>query len=176
MAHKEQQDFCDRVKERFPFFFFDKRVLDVGSLDINGNNRRLFSACDYTGLDLAPGPNVDIVSPVHLLQVKKPFDTIISTEVLEHDMHWKESLKNICRLLALPGLFVFTCASLRRKEHGTVRKSAASSPFTTQRPEWQSYYRNLVIEDFDTAFLSTFLRYEFTYARNKQDLYFWGFR
>jgi hypothetical protein len=46
-------------------YFIDKCVLDVGSLDINGNNRYLFDNCEYTGLDIGEGPNVDIVMPIH---------------------------------------------------------------------------------------------------------------
>ena len=47
MAHKEQRDFCLRVKEKYPEFFKDKKVLDIGSLDINGSNRDLFENCNY---------------------------------------------------------------------------------------------------------------------------------
>ena len=37
MSHKEQQDFFESVKNKFPQHFTDVRVLDIGSLDINGN-------------------------------------------------------------------------------------------------------------------------------------------
>jgi hypothetical protein len=39
------------------------RVLDVGSMDVNGTYRTLFdqSAWSYTGLDLEPGSGVDCV-------------------------------------------------------------------------------------------------------------------
>jgi len=35
MAHIEQKDFCIKIKNQFPSYFIDKKVLDVGSLDIN---------------------------------------------------------------------------------------------------------------------------------------------
>jgi hypothetical protein len=35
--------FCKNI---LPDFFINKRVLDVGSGDINGNNRFLFENCD----------------------------------------------------------------------------------------------------------------------------------
>ena len=52
MAHQEQINFCLYVKEKYPTFFNNKKVLDVGSGDINGNNRYLFEDCDYFGCDV----------------------------------------------------------------------------------------------------------------------------
>jgi hypothetical protein len=52
MAHQEQKDFCLSVKEFMPDFFKGVSVLDIGSLDINGNNRYLFENYDYTGIDI----------------------------------------------------------------------------------------------------------------------------
>ncbi len=49
MAHTQQQDFCIGVRKRYPNRFENARVLDIGSLDINGNNRFLFTNEDYTG-------------------------------------------------------------------------------------------------------------------------------
>ena len=36
MAHRQQQDFCESVRQRFPDHFRDSFVLDVGSFDVNG--------------------------------------------------------------------------------------------------------------------------------------------
>ena len=38
MAHIQQQEFCKNIQTKYPDFFQDKFVLDIGSLDINGNN------------------------------------------------------------------------------------------------------------------------------------------
>jgi hypothetical protein len=46
MAHESQQNFVSRVKSRFPDSFSGKRVLEVGSLDINGSVRSLFVGCE----------------------------------------------------------------------------------------------------------------------------------
>ena len=40
MAHGQQQNFFLRVKEAFPKYFRDVKVLDIGSLDINGNTKQ----------------------------------------------------------------------------------------------------------------------------------------
>jgi hypothetical protein len=42
MAHKEQRDYFESVKKRFPEAFVNKKVLDIGSYDLNGTNEYLF--------------------------------------------------------------------------------------------------------------------------------------
>jgi hypothetical protein len=56
------------------------QVLDVGSGDINGNNREFFDkTCNYKGNDVFPGRNVDLVYKTKDLPFFKPtFHTIIS--------------------------------------------------------------------------------------------------
>lgn len=39
------------------------RVLDCGSLDVNGAFRDSFSEHEYMGSDISPGRNVDVVQP-----------------------------------------------------------------------------------------------------------------
>lgn len=39
MSHQSQIDFVAGVKNRFPDYFTDKKVLEIGSLDINGSIR-----------------------------------------------------------------------------------------------------------------------------------------
>ena len=41
--HEQARKFTLVVKEKFPEYFSNKNVLDVGSGDINGNNRFLFT-------------------------------------------------------------------------------------------------------------------------------------
>ena len=69
MAHPEQAVFCNSVKNQFSQKFSNADVLDIGSLDINGNNRYLFSNCTYTGVDIGQGKNVDVVSKGHEFSV-----------------------------------------------------------------------------------------------------------
>ena len=61
MAHKEQRDYFETVKKRFPEVFFNKKVLDIGSYDLNGTNSYLFENSTVLGLDIEEGPGVDIV-------------------------------------------------------------------------------------------------------------------
>ena len=62
MAHHAQRLFFTRVKHRFPERFDGCSVLDIGSLDINGNNRYLFNGGTYIGIDVGQGRNVDVRS------------------------------------------------------------------------------------------------------------------
>lgn len=172
VAHPTQQDFCRRVRNRFPVLFGDPtaKILDCGSLDINGNNRYLFASTDYTGVDLGEGRNVDVVSRIHEYDAPDAsFDIVITTECLEHDAFYADSLKNMLRVLKPGGLLVMTCATTGRPEHGTSRTDAASSPFTTD------YYKNLVAEDIALAIpMDAFEEHEFSGDSVICDLYFWG--
>ena len=147
MSHKEQQDFIKKVKTLFPDKFKNKMVIDFGSLDINGSNRQWFENCNYTGVDINEGKNVDYVSRCHDFIDDNIYDVVISTEMLEHDMYWKKSLSNMLSLLSSGGLLIITCATTGRPEHGTKRSEPFTSPFTSQIDTWCDYYKNLTIED-----------------------------
>jgi SAM-dependent methyltransferase len=177
MAHKEQKDYCLLIKESFPTFFSNKKVLDCGSLDINGSNRYLFENCEYIGIDIGEGKNVDIVSLIHEFNGDdESYDTIISTECFEHDMYYKESIKNIIRLLKPGGLFIFTCATTGRPEHGTINTSITDSPLL--KGEWSKYYKNLTEEDIRDIIIieNIFIDFKFSINKNHKDLFFYGIK
>lgn len=179
MAHPEQKVFCSKVKELLPQFFSNKLVLDVGSLDINGNNRYLFEDCVFMGIDVGEGNNVDLVSKTHeFLMPDETYDVIISTECFEHDMYYDLSLENIVRLLKKDGLFLFTCATEGRPEHGTLRTSPADAPLLANFGEWSNYYKNLSESDIRKVINieNTFSSFAFEVNNNSHDLYFWGIK
>jgi SAM-dependent methyltransferase len=150
MAHPSQLDFVARVKARFPERFAGRRVLEVGSLDINGSVRSFFEHCDYVGIDVAAGPGVDLVCQGQDYDgPDDAFDTVISCEVMEHNPHWADTLRNMVRVCRPGGLIVMTCATLGRKEHGTARTTPGASPLTVGLG-W-NYYRNLTARDFRRA-------------------------
>lgn len=176
MAHPQQQAFCESVKVRFPQYFSGVMVLDIGSLDINGNNQFLFDAESlYLGIDVAPGSNVDIVCPTHELGLPEAtFDTLISTECLEHDRHWMKSLQNAIRMLRPGGLLLVTCATTGRQEHGTRRTTPQDAPLLAGiDDEWADYYRNLDENDIRSAIdMESFFQFaEFSIGEETHDLY-----
>jgi len=180
MAHQQQKDFCIKVKDIYPEFFKNKKVLDIGSLDINGSNKDLFEDCDYIGIDVGEGKNVDIVSVGHLFDAPDNyFDTIISTEVFEHDMYYEKTIQNIIRMLKPGGLFLFTCASTGRAEHGTRRSDGSlAAPLLIFNDEWADYYKNLTLDDIKNIkeFQTHFHDGVFAYNGESFDLYFYGIK
>lgn len=175
MAHRAQQRFFEQVRSRFPSRFVGASALDCGSLDINGNNRWLFAGGKYTGLDIAPGRNVDVVSKTHEYDAPDgSFDVVISGEALEHDMFYEKSLQAMLRLVRDGGLMLFTCATTGRAEHGTRRTDKRSSPLTTAVDGWSDYYKNLTEADVRAAIDIEASFSEFEFRVQGADLYFWG--
>ena len=179
MAHQTQYNFCRSVRLRYPEYFENIKALDCGSLDINGSEKHLFQDCEDIGIDIHEGKNVDIVSAIHEFNYPDEyFDTIISCECSEHDIYYPESFKNICRLLKPNGLFMFTCATTGRPEHGTSKNSPESSPFTSTIMSWKNYYKNLEEDDIRKVMdvEGIFSEYGFSVNDESHDLYFYGIK
>lgn len=179
MSHIEQIQYCKLVKNKYPEYFINKKVLDIGSLDINGNNRYLFENCKYTGVDIGPGKNVDIVSRGHEYHAEdNSYDFIISTECFEHDMYYELTIKNIFRMLKSNGMFLFTCATTGRPEHGTLRTTPSDAPLLKEIPVWSNYYKNLTENDVKNIdnFDKIFKIYNFSVNLTSKDLYFYGIK
>jgi SAM-dependent methyltransferase len=178
--HDEARDFMLFVKNSLPDYFMNKKVLDVGSGDINGNNRFLFENCDYQGNDVINAPNVTIISKTKDLPFENNYiDTIISTECFEHDPDYKASILKIFNMLKPDGLFCFTCASTGRPEHGTRRTSAKNSYGTIGNlKDMQDYYKNLTVTDLsDILNLNeSFSCWDSYYNSESCDLYFIGIK
>jgi hypothetical protein len=63
----------------------NRSTLEVGSLNVNGSVRPLFTG-PYVGIDMQAGSGVDMVLNAHDLgMVSNRFDCIVCTEMLEHD-------------------------------------------------------------------------------------------
>ena len=63
-----------------------------------------------------------MVSLVHEYQPGRHFDTVISTEMLEHDPHWRESVQRMIELVKAERVrlgrpLIITCAAPGRGEH-----------------------------------------------------------
>ena len=170
MSHQQQLDFVQSVKDEFPEYFKGTKVLEIGSLNINGSVRQFFEPVQYIGCDLGEGAGVDIVCQGHELPYpNESFDVVISCECFEHDKHWEKTFQKMIDLVRKGGLVIFSCATIGRPEHGTTRTSPADAPFTND------YYRNLREEDFD-QFKSSFNSYRFSQCLRPRDLYFWGLK
>jgi SAM-dependent methyltransferase len=163
--------FLKKVKAEHPGHFWRVRVLDCGSLDINGSSRDLWNIeSGYTGIDLAPGPNVNVVMPIEKADwLDEHFHVCISTECFEHNPKWREGLQNMVRMLRPGGLLIVTCATAGRSEHGTQSATPEDSPFTAD----SGYYCNLTEGDLRQALdLDMFDHYAFETNAEAHDLYF----
>jgi SAM-dependent methyltransferase len=178
--HDQARKFTLFVKSILYGYFVDKTVLDVGSGDINGNNRFLFENCNYEGNDVIKANNVTIVSKTKDLPFgDNHFDTIISTECFEHDPEYKESILKIYKMLKPNGLFCFTCASTGRQEHGTTRTTPCDSYGTIGNlQDMCDYYKNLTESDLNDVLNlnDSFVLWDTYYNSLTCDLYFFGIK
>ena len=174
MAHIQQFRFIGFIKQVLPEYFDSKKVLEIGSLNINGSVRQFYSGCEYTGIDVAAGLDVDIVSNGEDFYEKAGvYDVIISCECMEHNPMYKKTWLNMIRMLKEDGLLIMTCATFGRPQHGTSLNEPVSSPLTLQLG--QDYYKNLVKSDFEIVDLSAFFSdYVFETDYSSNDLYFVG--
>lgn len=191
MSHREQVDFCKSVKRKYPDHFKKKVVVDIGSLDINGNNRRFFKGCCYTGIDVQEGRNVDYIGPAHEMlptvaevlcakvadryrrrvSISHIINAMISTECLEHDKYWDKTLKAMYDHTAPGGLIVITAAGEGRDEHGTTKHDPAMSPGTND------YYQNITNEMFGSVLMpDMFDEYFLKQDPRNNDIQFYGIK
>jgi len=182
MAHSEQLAFFQTVLIEFADYFKGQEFLgfvDLGSLNINGGPQEFIPAnLRYVGVDLGAGPNVDLICPIELIDLpSQSFSVAISSEMLEHNPFWRESLFQMCRLSAPGGLIVWTCAGIGRPEHGTTRTDGGSAaPFVTQAGV--EYYKNISAKDAYNSFNHNnwFDKYQYFENFDCKDTYFIGLR
>jgi SAM-dependent methyltransferase len=173
MAHPDQLQFVGSVARFLPGHFAGTRVLEIGSLDINGSVRAFFpKPARYVGIDVAAGPGVDRVCLGHEFHDDEGrWDAVLSCESFEHNPHYRETFTNMIRLARPGALVLFTCAAPGRPEHGTSRTTPEASPLTVEQG-WD-YYRNLSRSDFAQPEIdAAFDRYAFFRNLRTADLYF----
>jgi SAM-dependent methyltransferase len=96
--------------------FAGKSVCEVGSYDVNGTVRPIIAAhgpVSYLGVDISEGPGVDLVANVGDLPALYPdgFDTVITTEMLEHVEDWRAAMVALAELVKVGGHLVITTRS-----------------------------------------------------------------
>jgi hypothetical protein len=168
--HQQVIDFCIKTKNKHPNYFEQKTVLDIGSYDVNGNNRNLFTNCNYRGVDTCEGDNVDIISIAHELSFPSEY----------FDPFFYRSLPKMFQLLKPQGLLIITCAGPARHIHGTQWCNEPASNLSAIKglSFFKNYYRNLLLEDFEFILnpQANFSSYSLTLQNNNTDLYFSGIK
>ncbi|OLE27982.1 MAG: hypothetical protein AUG44_08825 [Actinobacteria bacterium 13_1_20CM_3_71_11] len=136
-------------------------VVDVGGRNINGGLRHLFPAERYTGIDLHPGPDVDVVCDIRAWVPGELADVVLCAEVLEHADDG-EGVVAACRKLLKPGgVLLLSAAAPPRAPHSGIDGGAIRDG---------EYYGN-VEPDVLRGWLSVFSSCDITYRADVGDVY-----
>jgi hypothetical protein len=104
-------------------------MVELGSRDVNGVVRDLFPGVAYTGVDVAPGRNVDVVADAATWQPSAPVDLVVCCEVLEHTPAAAAIVANAARMLKPGGTLILTCALKGRGAHSATGGKLAPGEF-----------------------------------------------
>lgn len=107
-AYQHCQDFANR------FLSEPGRVLDVGSLDVNGSLKPIFTDWDYIGIDRQQGKNVDLVVKRTFPFDDRSFDVVVSSSALEHDPTFWVTFAEMVRVTKNGGLIYINVPSTTR--------------------------------------------------------------
>lgn len=98
-------DFCKQSTEKL-------KVVDFGSYDVNGCLKPIFKDHNYIGIDMAEGPNVDIVCTNDTTPFEdQSIDIILSSSSFEHDDFFWMTFLEMCRILKPGGLIYINAPS-----------------------------------------------------------------
>ena len=179
-----EQQWMNELRDQFPKKFEGADVLDVGSANLNGTYKAFFSQAgcsSYTGIDVLPFNNVDVVGPVHEYNPGKQYDIVFSASQLEHDMYWKKSLMKFIELTKSEGMIIFS-AWAKLDHHGTKYDQPLTSLTSSLDSEWSEYYENKSVDDIKSIWTPEVLKESFTeyfLDMNPHDdgnVVFWGIR
>lgn len=112
------------------------RILEFGSLDINGSVRSVLTplADTYIGIDANYGKGVDVVADASVFRDLGLFDLVVCCEVFEHSEKWPMIVANANANLTPGGLFVCTMAGEGRPPHSAIDENP--------KRDWE-YYKNV---------------------------------
>lgn len=118
--HLSSLQHVERLVDKYLSKSQSLRVVDIGSYDVNGSYKPFFSrdGWHYTGVDLAAGPNVDVVleSPYRMPLSSHSADVIVSGQAFEHIEYFWLTWLEMARVLK-PGGLIFLLAPSRGYEH-----------------------------------------------------------
>jgi SAM-dependent methyltransferase len=124
VCHQSVLEWFRNLVNNNPDEFNDKRILEVGSRDVNGSVRpiieELCSPKEYVGIDIEEGKFVDLVLPAEKAADyfgEETFDVVISTEMLEHVKDWRLVINNMKNVLRADGMIYITTRSFGFKFH-----------------------------------------------------------
>ncbi len=141
--HLEALDFCHRAaKITGPV----DRAVEIGARSVNGDARDCWPACHWTGIDLAPGPNVDLVADI-TEPVDGTWPLVLSTEMLEHCTDPQLAVAHMAAIAT--EWIVITCATDYRAAHSGIDGGALKG---------DEHYRNVAPAELDHPQLEVVMR------------------
>lgn len=151
-----------------------KTVLDIGSLDINGSMRgydfcgqraywKDLIGCEvYTGLDLIPGKNVDVLGSAHNMPFPdESFDLVLCLEMLEHDSAPEKTLSEAYRVLKKGSPFLLATVDEKHEEHRHLGGGDTKTYNFITRYQLEEWLNKTRFTEFDIYHIGTDL---FVYA------------
>jgi SAM-dependent methyltransferase len=118
--HQSSKENLLRCKERYidGLFSAERRrlsIVDIGSADVNGSYRSYFEGelYEYTGLDLQPGPGVDLTlcNPYEYPLADNCADIVLSGQMMEHCEFFWVAFKEMARIVKRDGYVVVIAPS-----------------------------------------------------------------
>lgn len=167
--HREAYLFVEGILGTLPN---PQKVVEFGSRYINGTVRDFFRDTEtYVGVDIDPGPCVNVVMPAQDYKPSFEADMVICCEVLEHvdAKDGYDIVKNAVNILKNGGHAIFTAAYVARKPHsafdgGEVREGEYYGNLTEERLR---YWANQLREDFSVP-----IAFDVYVRDGEEDVYF----
>lgn len=116
--HVGNEQWVADIQKRYSDEITGAKLLELGSLNINGTARDLMKPATWIGIDQTAGPCVDIVCrAAETAFTEAEFDVILSTSMIEHDPDWRESLAHNLFWLKPGGLFLLSWGAEGNHRH-----------------------------------------------------------
>jgi SAM-dependent methyltransferase len=96
-------------------FDLPEPILEIGSYQVDGQEaiadlRSLFPGKEYVGIDLRPGPGVDLVADVEALpHADRSVGTVIAMSTFEHVPRFWRGFEEVYRILRPDGALLVSC-------------------------------------------------------------------
>jgi SAM-dependent methyltransferase len=125
-----------------------KRVLEVGSLDVNGSVRgdiMKLEPAEYVGIDIRPGPGVDVLCDAGDVVARfgeDAFDVVVSTELLEHARDWRRVISNIKRATRPGGVMIVSTRS-----YGVDFHRRPFDYWRYEKEDFEKIFSDVLVED-----------------------------
>jgi hypothetical protein len=142
--------------------------LEFGSKDINGSIQPLFPNTQWYGIDIVPGPRVDLVADAAQYKHPQKVDRVVCCEVFEHTPLWPLIVSNAFQNCAANGIVLFTAASIGRPAHSAVDGG---------RLRQGEYYENVAPDDLKAVMFSVgYIDIHVEWREDPGDVYAYGVR